>query len=152
MKESPKSVWFENSIRINCNIKDVDKSLNNQGEHFKEVVGIMPGMTSVALIEQGKDFVIIKTNEGIMKRTNISIASVEGRITVEFDEEYQAGKTITTSSHFVEDFVAKENEIILHLEISKLIAPGFMGFFYRNFGSKNTGNAFLKAYEKHLGK
>ena len=86
-----------------------------------------------------------------MKRTNISIVSNKGAIIVEFDEEYQAGKTITTNSHFVEEFEAKDNGIILRVEISNLKATGFMGFFYRNFGSKNIGNAFINAYEKHLG-
>ena len=152
MKESPKSVWFEDTTKFSCKINDVDKSLKNLGEHFKDVISIMPGMTSVELIEQGSDFVIIKTNEGIMKRTNISIVSNQGKITVEFDEEYQAGRTIKTNSHFVEEFEANDNEIRLRVEISKLIARGFMGFFYRNFGSKNIGNAFLKAYENYLGK
>ena len=112
----------------------------------------MPGMTSVELMEQGADNVIIKTNEGIMKRTSISIVSDKSKITLEFDEEYQAGKTITTNSHFVEEFEAKDNDIMLRVEISNLKAPGFMGFFYRYFGSKNIGNAFLKAYENYLGK
>ena len=152
MKESPKSVWFVDTNKIRCNINDVEKSLKNLGEHFKEVISIMPGMTSVELIEQGSDFVTIKTNEGIMKRTNISIVSNQGIITVEFDEEYQAGRTIKTNSHFVEEFEANDNELRLRVEISKLKAPGFMGFFYRNFGSKNIGNAFLNAYENHLGK
>ena len=152
MRKSPKSVWFEDTTKISCQIIDVEKSLNNLGEHFKEVIGIMPGMTSVELIEQGSDFVTIKTNEGIMKRTNISVVSNKGKITIEFDEEYHAGKTITTNSHFVEEFEAKDNEIKLRIEISNLKAPGFMGFFYRNFGSKNIGNSFLKAYENYLGK
>ena len=152
MKESPKSVWFEDTTKINCNINDVENSLKNIGEHFKEVIKIMPGMTSVELIEQGSDFVTIKTNEGIMKRTNISIVSNEGKITVDFDEEYQAGKTIKTNSHFVEEFESQDNRIRLRVEISNLKAPGFMGFFYRNFGSKNIGDAFLRAYESYLEK
>ena len=151
MKESPKSVWFEDTTKINCNIHDVEMSLENVGEHFKEVISILPGMTSVELIDQGIDFVTIKTNEGIMNRTNISIVSNKGKITVDFDEEYQAGKTIKTNSHFIEEFESHDNEIRLRVEISNLKAPGFMGFFYRNFGSKNIGNAFLNAYENYLG-
>ena len=152
MKVSPKSVWFEDTTKIICNINDVESSLNNIGEHFKEVIRIMPGMTSVELIEQGSDFVTLKTNEGIMKRTNISIVSNEGKIIVDFDEEYLAGKTIKTNSHFLEEFESQDNRIRLRVEISNLKAPGFMGFFYRNFGSKNIGNAFLRAYENYLGK
>ena len=152
MKESLKQIWFEDTSQINCKIDEVEKSLTDLGNHFKEVISKMAGMTTVELIEQGNDFVTIRTNEGIMKRTNISIVSDESKITVEFDEEYQAGKTITTNSHFVEEFEAKNNEIILRVEISNLKAPGFMGFFYRKFGSKNIGNAFLNAYESYLGK
>ncbi|MBT3422810.1 MAG: hypothetical protein HOF35_12560 [Bacteroidetes bacterium] len=152
MTESSKAVWFEGTTKISCNINDVEKSLNNLGEHFKEISSIMPGMTSVKLIEQGSDFVTIETNEGIMKRTNISIVSNKDKIIVEFDEEYQAGKTITTNSHFVKEFEEKNNEIRLRVEISNLKAPGFMGFFYRNFGSKNIGSSFLSAYENYLGK
>ena len=150
MEKSTKSDWFENRTSIQCNIKVLEKSLSDPGEHYKEVISLMPGMNNVELIEQSRDFVTIKTNEGIMKRTNISIVSEEGKILIEFDEEYQAGKTITTNSHFVEEFTAKDKEILFHLVISELKAPGFMGFFYRNFGSKNIGNAFLGAYRSYL--
>ena len=51
----------------------------------------MPGLTSVELVEQGNDFVIIRTNEGLMKRTNITVQAGVESVLVEFDEEYQAG-------------------------------------------------------------
>ena len=110
----------------------------------------MSGITSVELIEQGKDDMTIKTNEGFMKRTNISILKEGDKISIQFDEEYIAGKTITTNSHFVEKFEVKDSKTLYQLEISNLKAPGLIGFFYRNFGSKNIGNAFLDANKKYL--
>lgn len=68
MRESTKSVWFEGTNRINCTIYDLETSLRFLEEHFKGVVSIMPGMTSVELIERGDHFVTTKTDEGIMKR------------------------------------------------------------------------------------
>ncbi len=87
-----------------------------------------------------------------MRRTNISIVSEEAKININFDEEYKAGKTITTTSHFLEEFIVKDNNVIQRVIISYLEAPGFMGFFYRNFGSNNIGNAFLESYKKHFEK
>ena len=150
MKNDNKKIWFQDSILINCNSKIVNNSLNNLGEHFKKVISVMPGMTTVELIGQGSDYVTIKTNEGIMNRTNISVISKEEIIIVEFDEEYIAGKAIATNSHFVEKFDVNDKSMLLHLEISNLKAPGFLGFFYRNFGSKNIGSAFLASYKKIL--
>jgi hypothetical protein len=51
----------------------------------------MPGLASVNLVEPGNDFVIIKTNEGLMKQTNISKKVEADSIIIEFDEEYKAG-------------------------------------------------------------
>ncbi|NND35412.1 MAG: hypothetical protein HKN76_22685 [Saprospiraceae bacterium] len=85
-----------------------------------------------------------------MKRTNISINSENMSTTLEFDEEYQAGNTVTTNAHFRHEFVKSENDLILLLVISDLTAPGFMGFFYKNFGSSTMGQAFLKSYKSYL--
>ena len=101
------SIWFEGFGEIECNISQVKHTLDNLGEHYVGVISLMPGLTSVELVEQGSDFVTIKTNDGLMKRTNIS----------------------------------------------KLVeAPGLLGFFYRNFGSSNTGNAFLTSYKTYFEK
>ena len=136
---------------IVCNIDDINKSLSDIGEHYNELISVYPGMTSVELIQQGKDYVIIKTNEGTMKRTNISVDTSENKILIELDEEYITTK-ITTNSHFVEKFEAKNDSVELHIEISNLVAPGFLGFFLRNFGGKNIGNGFLDSYRKILEK
>jgi hypothetical protein len=112
----------------------------------------MPGLTSVELVEQGSDFVIIRTNEGLMKRTNISKLIESERVVVEFDEEYQAGLKVTTKTHFMDEFTASDVGVKHSAVLSNVEAPGFMGFFYRKFGSSNTGNAFLKSYKTYLEK
>ncbi len=66
------SVWFEGTSEIRCGIEQVTRSLDDLGEHYVGVISLMPGLTSVALVEQGRDFVTIETNEGLMKPTNIS--------------------------------------------------------------------------------
>ncbi len=151
MDNTKKNIWFQDSIMISCNIEYVNKLFDNIGEHYKDLLSMYPGMTTVELIKQGVDFVTIKTNEGTMKRTNISVDISENKILVEFDEEYSTSK-ITTNSHFVEKFEARNDNIELHIEIRNLVAPGFLGFFLRNFGSKNIGNGFLDSYKKILEK
>jgi len=151
MDNTRKKIWYKESTMIACKIEDINKSLSNIGEHYKGLISVYPGMTTVEIIEQGVDYVTIKTNEGTMKRTNISVDASEDMILVEFDEEYITSK-ITTNSHFVEKFEAKNDIIELNIEISCLVAPGFLGFFLRNFGSKNIGKGFLDSYKKILKK
>lgn len=150
MAKTSRSIWFEGSNEILCNIRNVEKSLENIGKHYIGIISLMPGMTNVELIEQGSNYVTIKTNEGLMKRTNIMVKVKADNILVEFDEEYQAGKTVTTNSHFLDEFSAHEDKVVHHLVISDVKAPGFMGFFYRKFGSSNMGKAFLGAYKNFL--
>ncbi|MFY0672466.1 MAG: hypothetical protein JXQ87_03640 [Bacteroidia bacterium] len=150
MKETKKAVWFKGDQKIECNINSLIKSISNLGTHYSGVTGLMKGITRAELVEQGIDFVTIKTNEGIMKRTGIKVQGDKEKVTVEFDEEYKAGKTITTNSHFKEEFNSTSSGITFSLEISNLAAPGLMGFFYRNFGNKNIGNAFLDSSRLYL--
>jgi hypothetical protein len=149
------SVWFEGSGEIACDIQHVRAALQNHGEYFAGVVGLMPGLTSVELVEQGGDFVTIKTNEGLMKRTNISKRFEAEGVVVEFDEDYQAGSKVSTTAHFTEQYTAGDGAVTHRLVMSDLEAPGFLGFLYRKFGSSKTGNAFLKAekanMERHSG-
>lgn len=144
-------IWFQKSTAINCNLEDINRSFENLGEHYKRLISVYPGMTAVKLIDQGNDFVTINTNEGTMKRTNISVNRLENKITVELDEEYITS-AITTNSHIVEKFERKDGKIELHIKISNHKAPGFLGFFLRNFGSENIGNGFLNSYKKTLEK
>ena len=150
MDKTRKDIWFEGSSNIQTDLFKVKNSLNDIGQYFTVVVSLMPGMSNVQMIDQGNDFVTIKTNEGIMKRTNISVQNFNDNITIEFDEEYQAGKMITTTSHFLLEYKTEGNTVNNNLIISSLKAPGLMGFFYRNFGSKNIGEAFLDAHKQHL--
>lgn len=146
------SVWFEGSDEIECNIQQVKHALENHGEHYVGVISLMPGLTSVELVEQGSDFVIIRTNEGLMKRTNISKRIEAESVVVEFDEEYQAGKKITTKSHYLDEFTTSETGVKHRTVISGVEAPGFLGFFYRNFGKSNIGKAVLKSYKTYFEK
>lgn len=152
MDKSREKIWFEGSNEIQCDLKLVENSLKNIGKHYSGIINLMPGMTSVQLIEKGSDYIVIKTNEGLMKRTNISKTVEVERILVEFNEEYQAGKMVTTKSHFLDEYKVSEDKINHRIVISELKAPGFMGFLYRNFGRSNMGKAFLKAHKSFLEK
>ena len=146
------SVWFEGDNEIHCSIEAVKHALENPGEHYVGVISLMPGMTSVELVEQGTEFVTIRTNEGLMKRTNISKTIEAERVAVEFDEKYEAGSAVTTTSHFSDEFTANGTGVTHRVVMSDVDAPGFLGFFYRTFGSSKTGNAFLTAYKAYFEK
>ena len=149
------AVWFEGKSEIGCEIQEVKDAFENHGENFTGVVGLMPGMTSVELVDQGADFATIKTNEGLMQRTNISKRFKAGSVEVEFDEKYEAGSKVSTTAHFSEQYTTGDQGVTHHLIISNVAAPGFLGFFYRRFGGSKTGQAFLKAekgyFERHRG-
>jgi len=142
--------WFDGSGKIDCSFQDLLNSLDNPGTFFEGVVACMTGISSVELLEQGTDFVKIRTNEGFMARTNITKRSEPDRIHFEFDEEYQAGKMVTTYSHYQDEFLKTENGVRHRTVISDVKAPGLMGFFYRKFGSRNIGKAVLESYKTYL--
>lgn len=144
------SVWFEDSNEIAANVQQVKDSFENLGEHYVGVVSLFPGLTTVELVEEGSDFVTIRTNEGLMKRTNISSVAEADRFVVEFDEDYQAGRRITVKSHYRQEFTAAGSDVKHRATISDVSAPGIMGFFYRKFGKSNTGKAVLKSYKIYL--
>ncbi len=144
------SVWFEGSSEIECTIQQVKQALENYGKHYTGMIRLMPGLTSVELVEQGNDFVTIRTNEGLMKRTNISKIIEAEHVVVEFDEEYQAGSKVTTNSHFLDEFTAIDTGVRHRTVISGVEASGLLGFFYRKFGSSNMGSAFLKSYKSYF--
>ena len=146
------SVWFEDSNEIECTIEQVKHALENLGEHYVSVISLMPGLTSVKLVEQGRDFVIIRTNEGLMKRTNITKHIEAERVVVEFDEEYHAGSMITTKSHILNEFTTSDRGVKHHIVLSNVESSGCMGFFYRKFGKFTTGKAFMKTYKTNFEK
>ena len=144
------SVWFEGSNEIDCTLEDVKHAIGDLGEHYVGVTGLLPGLTTVELVEQADDSVVIRTNEGLMTRTNISKLIDDEHVVIEFDEEYQAGSKVTTRSHFVDDFRTSGTGVRHELVISDLTAPGFLGFLYRTFGKSKMGSAFLNAYKTYL--
>ncbi len=144
------AVWFEGEHEIQCSIQDVRQALANPGELFAGVTRHMPGLTTVELVEQGADTVTIKTNEGLMKRSNIALHIEAGSVVVEFDEQYEAGSKVTATSHFAHTFTADRAGVKHRLVISDVEAPGFLGFFYRNLGSSKMGNAFLAAHKAYF--
>jgi hypothetical protein len=79
-------VWFQGNGEIDCDIRQVQHAQENHGELYARVVSLMPGLTSVELVDQGSDSVTIRTNEGLMKRTNISTRIETDRVVIEFNE------------------------------------------------------------------
>jgi hypothetical protein len=146
------SVWFEGSNEIVCSIQQVKDSLENFADHYVGVISLIPGLTSVELVEGGSDFVIIQTNEGLMKRTNISRLIEAERVIVEFDEEYQAGSMTTMKSHYLNEFTTSSIGVKHRCVMSNVEASGLLGFFYRKFGKANIGNALLKSYKAYFEK
>jgi len=146
------SVWFEGSNEIECALQQVKQAFEDHGKHYIGVISLMPGLFSVDLVEQGSDFVIIRTNEGLMKRTNISKLIEDERVVAEFDEEYQAGSKVTTKSHFWDEFTTSEIGVKHSIVISDVEASGLLGFFYKFFGKSNIGKAILKSYKTYLEK
>lgn len=144
------SVWFEDSGHIDCDIEQVKRAFENHGQHYLEVVALMPGLKDVELVAQDSDSVTIKTNEGLMKRTNIVKRISDQKVVVEFDEEYQAGSMVTTNSHLLDQFTVSEAGVEHRMVVSDLAAPGFLGFFYRNFGRSSMGKAFLSSYKTYF--
>ncbi len=145
-----KKNWFEGSSIIECSFQNLEHAIENHGNYYEGVVSCMSGISSVELLEQGGDYLIIETNEGIMKRTNIKKSSKPDIFEVEFDEEYKAGKVVTAHSHFLDKFTSTENGIRLETTISDVKAPGILGLIYRLFGSANIGKAILKSHKTYL--
>jgi hypothetical protein len=146
------SVWFEDDGEIDCDIRQVQHALENHGELYVGVISLMPGLTSVKLVDQESGSVTIRTNEGLMKRTNISTRIEADRVVMEFDERYEAGSKVTVTSHFSDRFTTSDSGVIHRLVISDVAAPGFLGFLYRTFGSSKTGKATMTAYKSHFEK
>ena len=137
------TTWFEGSNEIDCDLQQVLHALENYAELFTGLTRLMPGLTSVELVEQGEDSVTIKTNEGLMKRKNISKRIEADGVILEFDEEYQAGQMATFKTHYLQEYTQGSAGVRLRVVLSDVEAPGIMGFFYRTFGKTNIGNAVL---------
>ena len=144
------AVWFEGQNEVDCTLQDVERAFDNPGDHYVGVVGLMPGLTTVELVEEGTASVTIRTNEGLMKRTNISKRVESDRVVVDLDEVYQAGSKVTVTGHFSDEFKKSASGVMHRLVVSDVEAPGFLGSLYRRFGSKKMGNAHLAAYKAYF--
>jgi carbon monoxide dehydrogenase subunit G len=144
------SVWFDGSNHIDCSIQDVKRALADPGELSLGVVRLLPGMTSVELLDKSPGSITIQTNEGTMTRTAITVQLDADPVTVELDEQYEAGTKVTTHAHFRDEFTPTENGVSHRLIISDVTASGLLGFFYRRLGSAKMGGAFQAAYATYL--
>jgi hypothetical protein len=69
---------------------------------------------------------------------------------MEYDERYEAWSKVTTTAHFLDEFVASGTGVTYRLVITGVEAPGFLGFFYRTLGGSKTGSAFLAAHKAYF--
>ncbi len=151
VRKGSMSVWFEGKKEIDCGFDRVVEDIDgNVGEYFAGVVGHMPGLSTVDLVEAKPHAVTIRTNEGLMKRHNIVTRFDNDSATIEFDEKYEAGSKVTVRSHSLHRFVATDHGVMHHLVVRDVVAPGILGFFYRKFGSSKIGNALLTAEKSHF--
>lgn len=142
------SIWYDHSNIIECPLESIVDSCNEIGQHYVGVVALMPGLTSVELVSEQSNSVVIKTNEGLMKRNNISITNEKERLVIEYDEAYQAGKAINVESHVKDEFSTSDGGVKHRLVISDVKATGMMGFLYKNFGKSSIGKSLLGAYKE----
>lgn len=148
--EAKMKVWFEGEAEITCTIEEVARAHEDLGAFYVAVVRRMPGLSTVELVEQSEGLVVIRTNEGLMTRSNIR-TRVEGEsVVVEFDELYEAGSMVTTRSHYRDAYTVRDGGVLNELVISGVEAPGLMGFLYRSFGNKSIGEAVLAANKGHF--
>ena len=80
-------------------------------------VGTMSGSSVSCGALQALSWWTRETNEGLMKRTNITERAEADRVVVEFDEVYEAGSKVTVTSHFSNEFTADGNGITHHVVI-----------------------------------
>ena len=142
--------WFEGTTQIDGDLQSVKDSVADFGMHFVGVVRSMPGISEAELLEQGEDFVTIRTNEGVMKRHNIDCSVGEDEVILRFDEVYEARK-VTGRSHFEDVYTASDSGgVQFHSVVSDVQMNGVLGFLYRRFGSRNMGKAFLSSQKKYF--
>jgi len=143
-------IWFEGEGPIACELREVAQAHEDLGAVFIALVARMPGLSAVELVDQGEDRVVIRTNEGLMTRSGITVTADATSIVVEFDEVYEAGSMVTTRSHYRDTYTSTEDGVTHQLAISGVEAPGLLGFLYRTFGNKSIGKAVLGANKGHF--
>ena len=143
-------IWYEGETDIDCRFDDIVLAMRNPGAHYCGVVKRMPGLTTVELVDETDDSITIRTNEGLMTRTGITVVVTEGRVAVDYQEVYAGKKLVTVTSHFHEEFVPTRGVVNYRLALSGVEAPGVVGFLYRSFGSNKIGSALLAATKGQL--
>lgn len=141
---------FEGSTDLPFSLQEITDAISDIGLYFVETTRRMPDMTSVVLVEQGADFVTFKTNAGLVKRTNIDIRLTDEGISVEYAEEYWAGKLIAGISHVMDAFTPGRSGLTHTTTISGVEAPGFGGFFSRSLDVDALGSALQAAQRAHI--
>jgi hypothetical protein len=148
--EAEMKVWFEGEGPIACQLSEVAAAYEDLGALYVGLVSRMPGLSEVTLVEQGDDSVVIRTNEGLMTRSNITVQADDASVVVEFDEVYEAGSMVTTRSHYRNTYTTADAGVLDQLVISGVEAPGVLGFLYRSFGHNSIGNAVLASNKGHF--
>lgn len=144
------ATWFEATSEVNCTLDIVEEKTKNVATFIEKTVALMPGISSAQLLETDDASVKIKTNEGNMVRSNIVRTITPSAVVLEFDESYQAGSMMKTTSHHKNVFSLSSDGISHKLTISDVSANGFMGWLYRTFGAGNIGKAILAINKTHL--
>lgn len=144
------SVWFESESELNCSLATVADKTQDISVFTPAVVALMPGITRAELVRHDETSVEIKTNEGIMLRKNFVRNETETKLTIEFDESYQAASVITANSHHRHEFAIADEYATHKLTISDVKAKGILGWLYRTFGGRNIGKAIMAANKDYL--
>jgi len=142
-------VWFEGSRPLECDTVQINDGLSDLGSFFSETVGYMPGISNVELVHQEGDKFVVKTNEGTMTRSSVVVEKSSERTLLQFNEVYDAGRSITVSAQHVHSFNWLDAGTAVTVTISKVSALGILGFFYKRFGKKSIGNAILASYQSY---
>ena len=140
--------WFKGNIVVNTSLSIIKEAFENHDNHFQKAVLSMPGMTKAEVLESGTDYVTIRTNEGLMKRTKIKKTSEENELLVEFEENYDGGKVVEVTSQYIFKFTSLNDQVNVECTIRLLKTKGFLGFIYKKLSSKSIGKATLNSYKK----
>lgn len=144
------SVWFEGEKHIACTLDHVRDATDDLGAYFVGALRHLPSLYSVELVKQDERVVHIKTNEGLMKRTVTERRVEDEAVHLMYDEVFDGGSMITVTAHYEDTFTKSGDGVTLCTVISEVEAPGFLGFFYRNFGASSNGKSFQEGIRKHL--
>jgi hypothetical protein len=109
-------IWFTGNTTLQCSFEKIKTETKQINLFITSIVGRMPGITSVEIMAEDIGFVKIKTNEGVLTRTNIVVSSDHSTITISSNEHYIAGKMIQVEADFKEAFhIDETGNIKYHL-------------------------------------